>query len=119
MLVQKAVGWWFESARGDLIFMSKEIEIKVNIEKSAPLIEFLSRNGRLISESRQVDEYFSPTHRNFLDEEPVEEWFRIRDAQGSHSVNYKKWHYDKDGKSNFADEYEKKVDNIEDFKKIL
>ena len=96
-----------------------EIEIQVKVENSKPLIEFLEKNGNFQSEKRQVDEYFSPAHRDFLATRPVAEWLRLRDAEGKRSLNYKNWHFDKNGKSHYCDEFETKIENIEPAKKIL
>lgn len=96
-----------------------EIEIKVNIENSRPLIEFLEKNAQFESEKRQVDEYFSPVHRNFIEIRPVKEWLRLRDANGKYSINYKNWHFDEDGKGHHCDEYEAKIEDLSQVKKIL
>src|SRR3989339_816622 len=96
-----------------------EIEIQINVENSKPLIEFLEKNGDFQSEKRQVDEYFSPAHRDFIATRPVAEWLRLRDAEGKYSFNYKNWHFDKNGKSHYCDEFETKLENIEPVKKIL
>ncbi len=96
-----------------------EIEITVNIENNKPLMEFLEKNAEFKSEKHQIDEYFSPAHRDFLDVRPVKEWLRLRDADGGYSINYKNWHYDKNGKSYHCDEYETKVEDLNQIKKIL
>lgn len=96
-----------------------EIEIQVRIENSKPLIEFLEKNADFQWEKHQVDEYFSPAHRNFLEPRPIKEWIRLRDSSGKYSINYKNWQYDEDGKSNYADEYETEVEDIEQLKKIF
>lgn len=96
-----------------------EIEIQVNVEKSGPLLEFLGKNAVFQSEKRQMDEYFSPAHRDFLSIRPVEEWFRLREAEGRCSLNYKRWHYDESGKSHYCDEFETKLDDLNSVKKIL
>lgn len=96
-----------------------EIEIQVNVENSKPLIEFLKKNGNFRSEKRQVDEYFSPTHKDFLAIRPVREWLRLRDADGKYSMNYKNWHFDKSGKSHYCDEFETKIEGIDQAKKIF
>lgn len=104
------------------IFMANkdiEIEIQVNVEHSKPLIEFLEKNGNFQSEKRQIDEYFSPAHRDFLSVRPVAEWLRLRDDEGKYSLNYKNWHFDKNGKSHYCDEFETKLENIEPAKKIF
>ena len=97
-----------------------EIEITVNIENSKPLTEFLEKNAEFKKEKRQVDEYFSPAHRNFIESRPVKEWLRLRDEDGEYSINYKNWHYDDDPeKSSYCDEYETKVEDLDKIKKIL
>lgn len=96
-----------------------EIEIQVNIENPKPLIEFLKKNGDFQSEKHQVDEYFSPAHRDFLGVRPVKEWLRLRDADGKYSINYKNWHLDENGKSHYCDEFESKIEGMEQVRKIL
>jgi predicted adenylyl cyclase CyaB len=95
-----------------------EIEIQARIEKSETLRAFLDQNATFISENRQVDEYFTPAHRNFTDVKPIEEWFRIRDENGTHTINYKKWHYE-NGIGQYADEFETIVGDKETAKKIF
>jgi len=96
-----------------------EIEIQVNVEKIKPLINFLKTNGNFEAEKHQIDEYFSPAHRDFLRVRPVREWLRLRDADGKYSINYKNWHIDENGKSNYCDEFETKIENIDQIRKIL
>ncbi len=96
-----------------------EIEIQVKIENNEALLEFLEKNGEFKYEKRQIDEYFSPAHRNFIGIRPVKEWLRLRDANGTYSINYKDWHYDGTGESNYCDEFETKVENIDQIRKIL
>lgn len=96
-----------------------EIEITLNIENNKPLMEFLEKNAEFEKEKHQIDEYFSPAHRDFLDVRPVKEWLRLRDVDGEYSINYKNWHYDKNGKSYHCDEYETKVEDLRQIKKIL
>ena len=65
-----------------------EIEIQVNVENPKPLIESLKTNGNFQAEKHQLDEYFSPAHKDFLATRPVAEWLRLRDADGKYSINY-------------------------------
>ena len=96
-----------------------EIEIQVNIENSKPLIGFLEKNAQFKSEKHQIDEYFSPKHRSFVAVRPIKEWLRLRDSGGNYSINYKNWHFNKEGKSHYCDEYESKVEDIKQVRKIL
>jgi adenylate cyclase class 2 len=99
--------------------MNKEIEIQVQVEKPEKLLDFLKKQAVLKYKSNQKDEYFIPSHRNFLKKKPIEEWFRIRESAGKTSVTYKKWHYLESGKSTHCDEYETSIGDGDQFYKIL
>ncbi len=96
-----------------------EIEIKVRIEKGNNLKQFLVKEGKEVHTEQQIDEYYTPAHEDFTAEEPVVEWLRLRDSKGKFSINYKNWHHGTDGKSHHCDEYETKVENIENLRSIL
>lgn len=96
-----------------------EIEIQVQVENIKPLVKFLNTSAKKILKTRQIDEYFVPKHRNFLAKKPVSEWLRLRTANGSYFLNYKNWYYGKDGKSHHCDEYETKIEDINQLKLIL
>ena len=96
-----------------------EIEIQVNIENSDPLIDFLEKNAKFKVKNHQVDEYFSPAHRDFVAVRPVNEWLRLRNSNGKYSINYKNWHREKNGKSHYCDEYETEIEDLFQFKNIL
>jgi len=99
---------------------NQEIEIQVNIENIIPLLEFLEKNGVFKYEQRQIDEYFTPSHKNFVGSFPAKEWLRLRNGDGKYSINYKNWYYDKNGNSlSYCEERETKVENIEQIKDIL
>ena len=96
-----------------------EIELQAKIEHVEPLLSFLDKEGKFQFEKRQVDQYFTPAHRDFLSKNPIEEWLRLRDSSGAYSLNYKKWHFDGDGRGLYADEYETKLENFQMAEKIL
>ena len=96
-----------------------EIEIQVQVEKSAGLLDFLNENGEFKGEKRQVDEYFTPSHRDFLAVRPAKEWLRLRDSNGKFSVNYKNWYCDTHGKSHHCDEFESVIEDLEKMRKIF
>ncbi len=98
---------------------SIEIELQVKITNSEDLVTFLQKNAIFIRESHQIDTYYKPAHRDFITVRPVKEWLRLRDSSGKYSINYKNWHYDDDGRSHFADEYETKIDNLEQLQQIF
>jgi adenylate cyclase, class 2 len=96
-----------------------EIEIKVKVENPKPLHELVGREGRLLYTDNQVDEYYTPAHRDFLATMPVEEWLRLRDSNGKFSINYKKWEYDAMGHSDHCDELETSVGDPKKLAEIL
>lgn len=96
-----------------------EIEIKVQVENVEPLKKLLQEKGKLRLESRQIDEYYTPQHRDFLAMQPVREWLRLRDSEGKYSINYKNWHIKEDGRADHCDEYESGISDIEQFKKMM
>jgi len=95
-----------------------EIEIQVRISDTALLLNFLNTKAEFKGEKYQKDEYYSPTHKNYLNKKPVEEWLRLRESKDN-SITYKNWHYDEKGKSHYCDEYETRLDNIEQMRKIF
>jgi len=101
--------------------MSKdiEIEVQVQIEKLKPLKEFLEKEAKFDSSMRQLDEYFTPIHRNFLDKRPVAEWLRLRETDGRCSITYKNWHYGKDKRSTHADEYNSNLESFDQMRKVF
>jgi adenylate cyclase class 2 len=96
-----------------------EIEIKVKVESTKDLIKFLKKEAKFLHKSHQIDQYYTPFHRNFIAVRPTPEWLRLRNSDGKFSINYKNWHYDKNGKSHYCDEYETKVEDIEQMKQIF
>lgn len=98
---------------------NQEIEIQVNIENSATLLGFLKLKGVFKHEACQIDKYFSPTENSFLATRPVSRWLRLRQTDRGCSFNYKNWYFDKEGKSNYCDEFETKIEDINTTEKIL
>ena len=96
-----------------------EIEIQVQVDSIEPLLDFLKANAKFQEKRFQIDEYFTPVHRNFLGVRPAVEWLRLRDSNGVFSITYKNWHVDEEGKTQYADEYETKVDNLGQLRKIF
>lgn len=96
-----------------------EIEIKVKVDNIKPLLTFLEEKGEFKYTHNQIDEYYIPAHRNFLDVNPIEEWLRLRHSNGKFFITYKKHYYEEDGKSNYADEFETKIDDLHQMKNIF
>lgn len=103
-----------------IIMENMEIEIQARVEDIKPLKDFLEASADFLGEKRQIDEYYTPAHRDFASMRPIKEWLRLRDAAGKYSVTYKNWHHGKDGQSlDYCDEYETELKDGESFRKIL
>lgn len=102
-----------------MAFNNKEIEIQMRVENVSALMDFLQAKAEFKAEKKEVDEYYTPAHRDFLAIRPVKEWLRLRDRDGKFTINYKDWHYEANGQSNYCDEYETVVENIETMRSIL
>lgn len=96
-----------------------EIEIKVKLQNSAHLLALLEKEGTRVYVNTQIDSYYNPPHKNFVSSTPVVEWLRLRDSDGKYSINYKNWHVESNGTSNYCDEYETKLENIDSMRSIL
>lgn len=98
---------------------NREIEIQVKVENIIPLRQFLSKKAKYSGSNYLVDRYYTPKHRDFLKKKPVSEWLRLRESDGKSSITYKYWYYKPNGKSTHADEYESKVDDIDQLQMIF
>lgn len=69
-----------------------EVEFKFPLNNS----QDLSQRLEVIAELRERDvfhrdTYYTPQHRNFLDQDPILEWLRVRETKGNSSLNYKRF----------------------------
>jgi predicted adenylyl cyclase CyaB len=96
-----------------------EIEIQVKVQKTRDLLSFLKKNAKLVGHLQQVDEYYTPKHRSFTKIRPVKEWLRLRKTDQNASITYKNWKYDKSGRSWHCDEYETKIEKLDQLRKIF
>lgn len=101
------------------VMKNVEVEIQVKIERSAPLLKFLQDQAKFTDKSKELDEYFIPCCRNFIDVKPTKEWLRLRNKAGKYTITYKNWYYNKNGKSTHADEYETAIKDIDQLKNIF
>ena len=91
-----------------------EIKFKLDEAEYKRIIRFMTKNASFINESRQVDTYYQPTHRSFLDGEVINEWIRIGERGQKKILNYKNWH-----DNMYCDEWEVEIDNSENLDKIF
>jgi predicted adenylyl cyclase CyaB len=97
-----------------------EIEIKLSLYNPAAVKAFLMANAQLVVENvYQKDVYFTPAHRDFLGVQYPFEWLRLRESAKGVSINYKHFHPENVKKTDYCDEYETPVGNLESMKKIF
>lgn len=97
-----------------------EVEKKFALPDPAALKAKLDELGAKPSEpTRQVDAYYNAPHKDFLAVETISEWLRIRAEDRGCSVNFKRWHPVDALIKTHADEYETKVDDVEDIRRLL
>lgn len=98
--------------------MNIEIEIKVGVGDFGEIKKILrSKNVKSIKKVHQIDEYYSPVHRDFYKSQHPTEWLRIRNNQKSARFEYDISGDDKEKIP--AKEYEIEISNAETMRKIL
>jgi adenylate cyclase class 2 len=98
-----------------------EVEIKLPVDEST----FLSVKNKLkntaafVKNKREVDDYFTPAHRNFLSPQFPFEWLRLRKQDNSVIFTYKHYYPENAEIDTHCDEFESEIKNPEIFGKIL
>jgi adenylate cyclase, class 2 len=97
-----------------------EIELKLPLRNGKQVEAFLNKKAEVAYTSFQHDMYYNAPHRDFLqDTNNVNEWFRIRLAEGKAQINYKDWlPHDTKAKTH-CKEFEANVDSYEQLRQIL
>lgn len=93
-----------------------EIKIKISNDEFRRLELFMKNNGEFLQETKQVDIYYQPMYRKFLndDGESINEWLRIGTRGNRKILNYKNWH-----NNMYCDEYEVEIDDENNLDKIF
>lgn len=100
--------------------MNIEVEIKVGVENLEDIRKKVAKMGKLVKSINQIDEYYVPCHRNFFDQKVRTEWLRIRTNPDKTVFEYDvSVNKDKNGKQEYAKEYETGISDPEEFRKIL
>jgi adenylate cyclase class 2 len=100
--------------------MNIEVEIKIKIDNFEEIKKKVSNIGKLIKETRQIDEYYVPFHKNFFEIDPTIEFLRIRTNQDKTVFEYTRCiNMKNDGKYDYAEEYETEIKNVDEFRKTL
>jgi len=71
----------------------QEVEVKYPLFNSDQVISILGelKADKKVENQYQLDVYFTPYHKNFLDNDIVSEWLRIRKTDKKNAVNFKRW----------------------------
>lgn len=96
-----------------------EIKIAINLECFTNCKNFLTKNAKFINSSQEIDQYLSPSHRNFLAPEFPYEWLRLREKNSKIILNYKHWYPENAETSTHCDEFETIVSNSDSLLKIF
>lgn len=97
-----------------------EIEIKYPLFNPEDVRAFLNTHGTMMSQDvLQKDTYYVPSHRNFLRVKYPFEFLRTRESAKGSSINYKHFYPENVKVTDYCDEFESKVENVEAVKKIF
>jgi len=98
----------------------KEIEILVKVNEDKDVIDKILKKYKFIGIKKTIDMYYY--HENNINLNPKstmpKEWFRIRDKNKEYSICYKKDVF-QGKKWLYSDEYETKVNDLNNTKKII
>ncbi len=97
----------------DKLDLETEIKIKIDEKEFNYLNSFMKSNAKYLKTVEQVDTYYNPKHRSFIDNDIISEWLRIGKRGGKTIVNYKHW-YD-----TYCDEYEVEIDDEKNMDRIF
>ena len=100
--------------------MNVEIEVKIKLDSLEEARRELPKFGKLVKSIRQIDEYYTPCHRDFFAHKPHPvEWLRIRVNPDVAIFEYDKSFDRKDGSQDYAEEYETKISQPDELRKML
>lgn len=99
----------------------KEIEVRYRLTESQYKLiqQKLEQEENKLGMERQVDTYYTPKHKNYLDIPEPNEWLRLGIRGGKSIFTYKKWNKDKGTAAIICDEYETEIHDHDQFVKIL
>ena len=103
--------------------MSKyqEVEAKFELNNYNEVVKKIEQLSllKIVDNEKQIDTYYTPCHRNFLDFKIVSEWFRVRETSKKSSVNFKQFLPIGAEIQDQCNEYETVISDIIAFKNIL
>jgi adenylate cyclase class 2 len=98
-----------------------EIEIKIPLDEDtfSNVKEKLEKGAKIEKTSHQIDEYFTPSHRNFVKPQFPFEWLSIRKRGGRAILNYKHWYPENVEVATHCDEFETEIEHPDQLGKIF
>ena len=105
-----------------------EIEVKFSLKNVGQVVSFLNKSAeKKVEKVVQVDTYFTPVHKNFLEPDYPFQWLRVRESDKNIILNYKHFYPENKKDTNYCDEFEvsmnsliiKKILECLDFKKLI
>lgn len=111
-----------------MAYNDTEIEVKFPLKNTEKIVDFLNNLAEKMEKKIvQIDTYFTPSHKNFLEPEYPFQWLRIRESEKGVMVNYKHFYPENKKNTDYCDEFEvgvdgpviKKILERLDFKKLV
>lgn len=98
-----------------------EVEIKIRIDPNLFLIikEKIKQIAKFAKKTLQVDEYYTPQHKNFVEPNYPFEWLSIRKRGEKSFLNYKHFYPENVEITSHCDEFEALIDKPEQIEKIF
>lgn len=98
-----------------------EVEIKILLEEDSFLKvkEQMKKTAKFVKNSHQVDEYFTPAHRNFIEQKFPFEWLSIRKRGDKTILSYKHYYPEDADIKTHCDEFETEINNPDKIEKIF
>jgi adenylate cyclase class 2 len=96
-----------------------EIEIKIPVDKETFFKVREKLKGNPVKKVQQKDDYFTPSHRNFVEPEFPFEWLSIRKRGDSFILNYKHFYPENVKTFTHCDEFETEIKDSEKIEKMF
>lgn len=96
-----------------------EIEIKIPVDKDTFFKVREKLKGNPVKKTHQKDDYFTPSHRNFVEPEFPFEWLSIRKRGDNFILNYKHFYPENVKTCTHCDEFETEIKNPEKIEKMF
>lgn len=98
-----------------------EVELKIPLDEDTflKLKEKLQKIGKFINRQYQLDKYFIPAHRNFIEPKFPFEWLRIRQRDNEVILGYKHFYPENIEENTYCDEFETTIGDLNQLEKIF